>query len=255
MTALLAYTLSGLTFLFLGWRVVVARRAERRLQLRETQLLALLRRLQTTREEEVARFARELHDDVGQMLTALRLDVAWLAKRLQSERGAEREPFLEKLESMGALLDTGPDVVHRIINEMRPGILDQLGLEAAVEWYVEEFEKRTGISCSLRTSVGDQPVEPERATALFRILQEALTNVARHAGATASELEIRLGIEASRLCLVVADNGQGIPEEKIEAVESIGLLGMRERAHSLRGTLAVRRERGGGTTVEACIPL
>jgi signal transduction histidine kinase len=153
---------------------------------------------------------------------------------------------------MSRLLDLAADAAHRIISDLRPGVLDELGLEAAVEWYVGDFEKRTGISCRLVARMSGAALGPDQATALFRILQEALTNVARHAGATA--VDIRLAGEAGRVTMEIADNGGGIPADKISDSRSIGLLGMRERAHALGGEVVIRPNAARGTKVEVSLP-
>jgi PAS domain S-box-containing protein len=228
------------------------RRADRRLRRSYDELRALSARLLAVREEESRRIAREVHDEVGQMLTALRLDVAWLERTLQRARPAAGDEVPEKLRSMTQLLDAAADAVHRIVGELRPGVLDKLGLEAAVEWYVEEFAKRFRISCRRRSSLGGVTLDGDRSIALFRILQEALTNVARHAEAT--EVEIRLAAEAGRVLLEVTDNGKGIPDDRVADSGSMGLLGMRERARLLGGNVVIRRHPAGGTTVEATLP-
>jgi signal transduction histidine kinase len=216
------------------------------------ELRALSARLRDVREEESARIAREVHDGVGQMLTALGMDVAWLEGKLEIYPPTIREELSGKLRSMSQLLDTTMGVVQRIVTELRPSVLDELGLEAAFEWYVEEFQQRTGIVCQLHLSLADTVLDADRSTAFFRILQEALTNVARHAGATA--VEIRLAADAERIVLEVVDNGRGIPEDKIADRRSLGLLGMRERARSLGGKVIVRGTLGEGTIVEVTLP-
>jgi len=233
------------------------KRAEAALQRSYEELRALSARLRAVREEESARMARAVHDEVGQLLTALRLDVAWLEQHLEPSSGGAssrtaRKEVSGKLQSMAVLLDAAVEEVQRIAAELRPIVLDELGLEAAIEGYVEEFQSRTGISCRLQTSLGGATLDSDRSTALFRILQEALTNVARHAGATA--VDVRLAAEADRLVLSVTDNGRGVPQDKVADSRSLGLLGMRERARSLGGDLGVRRNPGGGTTVEASLP-
>jgi PAS domain S-box-containing protein len=228
------------------------RLAKERLQRSYDELRALSARLQAVREEESRRIAREVHDEVGQMLTALRLDVAWLERMLRPAAPAAGDEVPEKLRSMSQLLDAAADAVHRIVSELRPGVLDKLGLEAAVEWYVEEFEKRARISCRLRSNLDGVTLDGDRSIALFRILQEALTNVARHAGATA--VEIRLAAEAGRVLLEVTDNGRGIADDRVADSGSMGLLGMRERARLLGGNTVIRRHPAGGTTVEATLP-
>jgi signal transduction histidine kinase len=222
------------------------------LLLMESRVMALRElseRLNAIREEASARIAREVHDEVGQMLTALRMEVAWLQKRLEP-----REEITAKLQSMIQMLDSAVDAVQRITTELRPAILDHLGLAEAVEWYAGETEKRTGISCRLRLSLGSTALDDaERSTALFRILQEALTNVVRHAEAT--EVDIRLAREGNRVILAVTDNGRGIAEDKIADARSLGLLGMRERARALGGDIMIRRAPGQGATIEARLPL
>jgi len=215
---------------------------------RVTEIRELSGRLNAVGEEASARIARQVHDEIGQMLTALRLDAAWLEKKLEP-----REEITRKLQSMSQMLDTAVDSVQRIATELRPAILDHLGVEAAVEGYAGELEKRTGISFRLRLSLGSTSLDTERSTALFRILQEALTNVVRHA--EASEVEIRLAREGSRVILTVTDNGPGIAEDKIADARSLGLLGMRERARALGGDLLIRRVPNRGTIVEARLPL
>jgi PAS domain S-box-containing protein len=247
--------LSGGTSIGFGQDISGGKRTEERLRQSYEGLRALSARLRAAREEESARLAREVHDQVGQLLTALRLDVAWLERQLEPAGLpglAAAGEITGKLQAMSRLLDQAAEAVHRITSELRPGILDELGLEAAVEWYVEEFEKRTGISCRLSSTMAGAALGPEQATALFRILQEALTNVARHAGATA--VDIRLAVAPEGVTLEIADNGRGIPEDKISDSRSIGLLGMRERARALGGEVVVRPPAAGGTMVEVSLP-
>ena len=232
----------------LRWAAEKRRLAEARLRQSNEALRALAARVQAVREQESIRMAREVHDEVEQMLTVLRLDVAWLERKLHPPG----EEVAERLRSMSRWLDTAADTVQRIARELRPAVLDELGLEAAVEWYVGEFEKRSRISCRLRSDFAGKALEAGRSTALFRILQEALTNVARHSGAT--EVEIRLAAEAGGVLLKVADNGSGIPDDRVAASSSLGLLGMRERARLLGGEVTIRRNPGAGTTVAVILP-
>jgi signal transduction histidine kinase len=222
------------------------------LQRSNEELRALSVRLQDVREEESSRISREVHDEVGQMLTALSMDVAWMEGKLKTYSPAVRDELVGKLRSMSQLVDTTMSAVQRIVTELRPSVLDELGLDAAIEGYVTEFQQRTGIRCRFRSRLGGADLEPARSTALFRIVQEALTNVARHAGATA--VEIRLAADAGRIVLEVADNGRGIPEDKVADSRSLGLVGMRERTRSQGGELTVRRAPGEGTTVEVTLP-
>lgn len=252
----IGFTILGLTLLVLALvlmksRVTVARQAQEDLRRSNKELRALSARLRDVREEEAARIAREVHDEIGQMLTALRLDVEWMEKKLASP--APREELAGKLKSMSLLLDSAAGTAQRVMTELRPAILDSVGLAAAAECYVGQFETRTGISCRFRSSLDGAVIDAARSTALFRILQEALTNVARHAGA--STVAIRLTAGASRAVLAVTDNGGGIPEERITDARSLGLLGMRERARSLGGDFVVRRGADRGTMAEVTIPL
>jgi two-component system, NarL family, sensor histidine kinase UhpB len=232
--------------------VTERRRAEESLRKSHGELRALSERLRTVREEERARIAREMHDEVGQALTALQMDVAWLEKKLPSSASASRETLLAKLRSMAELIDRTTASVQRIATDLRPGVLDELGLPAALEWYVREFEGRAGIACRIRSNLDGAELDPERATAVFRILQEALTNVARHAGAT--EVEVHLSADDKRLVLEIKDNGRGVSEDRIAEGRSLGLLGMRERALSLGGDVSIRGDPGHGTLVTLTIP-
>ena len=172
--------------------------AEERMRQSAAELRALSERLRVVREEERTRMARDVHDEVGQALTALRMDVAWLERRVAA--GTEERAGLEsKLRSMSELIDTTLDAVQRIATELRPGVLDELGLEAAIEWYVREFEKRTGVACSFRSELDGSVPDPGRSTAVFRILQEALTNMARHSEATRARIDLFSNSERLRL--------------------------------------------------------
>jgi len=211
-------------------------------------LRALAARLQSVREEERKRVAREIHDQLGQALTAIKIDLSGLVRELP----ADLKHLSRRTSSTLTLVDETIQTVRRIATELRPGILDDLGLAAAVEWAGEEFEARTGIKCRLDLSEGSISIDPERATAVFRIFQETLTNVARHA--EASELEVRLAKLDRHLILEVHDNGRGIPEDKLSRGESLGILGMRERALLLGGEITISGIPGKGTTVSVRIP-
>jgi PAS domain S-box-containing protein len=212
---------------------------------------ALSARLQTIRDEEAERIAREVHDEVGQSLTALAMDVAWLQKKL-SKRGPKAQLAM-KLETMSRLVESTIESVQRIASDLRPGVLDELGLEPAAEWAIRRFEERTGVTCELETSMNGRVIDSPRATAAFRILQEALSNVGRHARAT--RVEVLLSARSGKLHLEVRDNGVGIDAARIADSFSLGLLGMRERARSLGGAVLIDRAPEGGTTISAQIPL
>jgi PAS domain S-box-containing protein len=224
-------------------------RAEAELQKSQAQLRALASHLQSVREDERTRIAREVHDGLGQVLTAMKIDLAWLAARIRPEDSAAAA----KIQGMNSLVAETIRLVRAIAAELRPGVLDDAGLVAAIDWQAEEFEARTAISCRFLSTVPEDTLDAELSTALFRILQEALTNVARHSNATTVEVELRR--EDNRAVLVIADNGRGITPREIEDVRSLGLLGMRERALLLGGDLTIVGRRGEGTIVTVNLPL
>ena len=222
------------------------KRAEQELRASSEQLRSLAAHLLTVREEEQARISRAVHDELGQSLTAVKLDLAWLAKRLPRES----DEMLEKIRSTRRLAESLIQDVRRISTELRPGILD-MGLAAAVEWQVQEFQARTGIPCSYRL-LTHEAFAPDVSTALFRILQESLTNVARHAKATRAEVVLQK--QRDRLVLWIRDNGRGFDQADSFLSKSLGVLGMRERAAILGGQVNVSSAPGKGTTVAAWIP-
>ena len=218
------------------------------------QLRALAADLQAVREEDRTHLAREIHDVLAQDLTLLKLDVAWLDRRLaQPLEAIPRATIQEKLDGMTNLADKAIQSVQRIATELRPAVLDSLGLSAAVEWQMKDFAARSGIQCE--TSVPDRIFDlgREPSTALFRILQESLTNVARHAAATTVETSLRW--QPGQIVLRVRDNGRGIPTAKLEDPRSVGLEGMRERALLLGGQCDISGRPGEGTTIEVRLPL
>jgi PAS domain S-box-containing protein len=223
------------------------KRTEQELRASSEQLRHLAARLLSVREEERTRIAREIHDELGQSLTAVKIDLFWLARHLPQQNGE----MLEKIRSTLQLADTLIQSVRRISTELRPGILD-LGLVAALEWQAQEFQTRTGIRCKLRLSAREV-VAPDVSTALFRMFQEALTNVARHAGATRTDVVLQK--QQGGLALLVRDNGRGFDQVDPAVSKSLGLLGMRERAVSLGGRVNISSVPGKGTSVTAWIPL
>ena len=217
------------------------------------QMRSLVTRLQSLGETERAGIAREMHDTLGQGLTSLKMDVVWLGKKLPAAAAeGVRADMVARLGEMGRLLDQTIAAVKNISTELRPGVLDKFGLSAAVEWQCQEFGRRTGLSCQCELPEDDPPLRPEQSIALFRILQEALTNVARHAGAKG----VHVGLRAARgsVTLTVRDDGRGIGEDELSAPAALGLLGMRERAEALGGSLKVGKGLSGGTVVEASVP-
>lgn len=213
------------------------------------QLRNLSAHLQSIREEERANIAREIHDELGQALTALKMDLNWLNKKIPPEQ----EILLQKVDSMSRLIDLTIQNIRRLSTELRPGLLDDLGLTAAIEWYCEEFQKRTGIQCHLRLGRENISLDQELAIAVFRIFQETLTNVARHSQAT--DVEAILTIQDHLLEMEIRDNGVGIPEEKINDPKSFGLIGVRERVYPWGGNVEFKGFANIGTLVSIVIPL
>jgi signal transduction histidine kinase len=222
---------------------------EERVAERTAELRELSRRIESVREEERKRIAREIHDELGQSLTALKIDLSWLAKRLPS---AKRE-LLERAEGMAAAIDSTLRAMRRLATELRPSVLDELGLFDALEWQLQEFQARTDIVCTHRFQIRSAPLDAARSTDVFRVLQEALTNVARHAGATRVDLAVMC--EDSRFVLELRDNGRGIETRAPGDRQTIGLVGMRERVARWGGRLDIHTAQGEGTTLRVELPV
>ena len=234
--------------------VTERRRAEEQLHASREQLRALSARLLSAREEERKRIAREIHDELGQSLTGLIIELSWLEDKLAVlPDGEHTRPLLTKTASMLRLADSTVESVRRIASELRPGLLDDFGLVAAIEWHAQEFEQRTGVRCQVSSGLDETILSPEHGTALFRIFQEALTNVARHAAATA--VRVRLFREEGQVVLRVEDDGSGIAEDELSSARSLGVIGMRERASLLGGAVQITGTPGAGTTVVARVPV
>jgi PAS domain S-box-containing protein len=225
-----------------------ARQADQALQQSHEQLRALASHIQNQQEEERRRIAREIHDELAQALTVLKIDVVWLSNQLRTTDSRRRK----RLKDMGLLLDGLVSSVRRIGTELRPGILDDLGLTAAIEWQLQEVRKRTGLAYALRLPEEDIALDQARATSMFRIFQEALTNVLRHA--SARKVAVRLVPQPDALVLEVADDGKGITPDQLADHGSLGLLGMRERAHLLGGEVSIQGQSGEGTVVTLRMP-
>jgi len=225
------------------------RQAEENLRKSHKQLRALSVYLQYVREDERIRISRQVHDELGQALTGLKMDLYWLANRLPKTLKAVQA----KTKAMSAHIDTTIQTVRRISTELRPGILDGLGLAPALEWQAQEFQRRTGLRCRVTSSVTERCFDQDVNTAFFRIFQETLTNVIRHANA--KRVEVVLREELGHLIMEVKDNGRGISPDEISNTKSIGLLGMRERAALLGGELIIVGQAGEGTAVTVKIPL
>ncbi|RKZ00464.1 MAG: hypothetical protein DRQ13_00350, partial [Ignavibacteriae bacterium] len=232
-----------------GRDITERKKAGERLRESRNQLRSLARRLQMIREEERATIAREIHDDLGQSLTALKIDITWMKQNL----GIVEEKRSAKIDVMLNLTNSTIKTVKRIATELRPGILDDLGLIPAIEWQAEEFRKRSDIQCNLQISVDEVIIEEDISIAVFRIFQESLTNIVRHSGAT--KIEVVINRKDDLLQMEVTDNGVGISEEQISSSRSLGLIGMNERVSVLKGKLTISRAAEGGTTVKVDIPL
>ena len=224
-------------------------RVETALRRSQDELRELAAAASSVREQEKSRVARELHDELAQSLTALKMDVNWLKERM----AAEQKPLVAKLESMQAMLDTTVKATRRISSDLRPLMLDDLGLIPAAEWLVNNFVQRHGIHCQFTADPPDLELQDPHATAIFRIMQESLTNVARHA--QASRVEITLDGANGELTLRVRDNGCGFAPADPRKPNSFGLVGLRERVYLLDGEITVDTAPGKGATIEVRIPM
>ena len=212
------------------------------------ELRALSRHLQTIREEEKARIAREVHDELGSTLTALKMDLDWLGEHLDNVPG----PIAQKRATMGKLVEAAVAATRRIVTDLRPSVLDDLGLSAALRWQAAEFAKHTGARVEVDAPETGRYVDRDIALALFRIFQETLTNIARHAKAT--RVAVKLSSNDDTLVLQIRDNGIGLSEKDLRKPTSLGIRGMRERAQQLGGDVSVAAEPGSGTAVIISIP-
>ena len=233
----------------LGQRQAARERVELELKRSQELFRNLSTHLQMVREEERTRIAREIHDGMGQALTVLKIDLSWLNNRLAKNQEAMRD----KTKTMQALIDETIQTVHKVSADLRPAILDDFGLPAAIEWHAEEFEKRTGIKCKPVFYPNELDLNKKKSTALFRIVQESFTNIIRHANAT--KVEVKLSEKNGILVLEIQDNGQGIAEAAITNPRSFGLIGIRERAHSLGGEVDIAGTPNEGTRIIIKLPV
>jgi signal transduction histidine kinase len=210
-------------------------------------------RLELAREEERARVARELHDELGQVLTSLKLEFMWLVEQLRNSDPKPGIQVVNKLQSLIGLIEVSIQSVRQIASDLRPAVLDHLGLKEAVQWEATKFQARTGIRCRVAWGLKDGLTDRTKQLALFRILQEALTNVARHAHAGTVRISMR--VRRAVMTLTIKDNGRGITKAELASVESIGLLGMSERARLLGGRVTITGLAGRGTTVTVTVPI
>jgi signal transduction histidine kinase len=207
------------------------------------QLRKLAAHLEDVREEERTIIARNIHDELGQLATALKMDVSWLQKQLPKEN----QLWVAKTQTISDLVDMTSSEIQRICSELRPGALDDLGLEDALIWYVSEYNKRTGTVCKLLIEYDLTLLTKGHSTAIYRMIQEALTNVRRHA--KASKVTISIAGENDKLKIKIRDNGIGITQEKIDNSTSFGLIGIEERALSMNGYSRISGSEGKGTTL------
>jgi signal transduction histidine kinase len=226
------------------------KRAEELLVLQREQLRALAERLQWVREEDRTRVARDLHDQIGQILTAIKMDMTWISRHLPESEGKA----LARLKESIQLINDGVKAVRTICSGLRPGVLDDLGLAAAIEWQASEFASRNGVHCEVSVPPVDLHLDGDRATAAFRIFQECLTNVARHA--QAKSVRASLVQEDESILLVVQDDGIGFCESELSnTLGSLGILGMKERAQFCGGNVQIKSSPGNGTTVTVRVPV
>jgi PAS domain S-box-containing protein len=229
--------------------ITAEKKAQEDLERSRQDLRNLSVHLQSVREEESTRVARKIHDELGQSLTALQMDLSWLENRLP----ANSKNIREKTRSMSELVDVTIESMHKIMMELRPSLLDDLGLAAAIEWQAGDFQKRSGIRCQANIRCDTNFINKELATSIFRIFQETITNIVRHSKAT--QCRVNLTEKGKELCLEVTDNGIGITQWQIDDAMSFGMIGMRERAHLWGGTVHVRNAKPSGTTVRVLIPM
>jgi signal transduction histidine kinase len=231
-------------------------RAERReavadLKKSHEQLRRLAAHLQSVREDERTNIAREIHDELGQSLTALKMDLSRITSKLSNIPGNESTAI--QLNAAVGLVSSTIGTVKQICTNLRPPLLDHLGIGAAIEWQAEEFQKRSGVECEVAVASAVFTVDMDVATALFRIFQEALTNVLKHSQAT--KVEASLKEEEGKIVLEIHDNGVGIAEDQMSKRQSFGLLGMSERLYPLGGTISINGKKQGGTTLTVIIPV
>jgi PAS domain S-box-containing protein len=234
--------------------ITARKQSEEDLAQSREQLRALSARIESIREEERKRIAREIHDELGQLLTGIKMDLAWMDKNIGRSADAElKQKLVPRINELNRLMENTIQSVRDIASKLRPVVLDELGLIAAIKWQVGDFTNRTGIKFDLRLCGEPAGLSPDRATALFRIFQEILTNIARHASAKNVRVELSNTINAMKL--MVADDGIGISPEQMKNSKSLGLVGMRERALSFNGHIEIEGLPGTGTIIRVSIPL
>ncbi|MGO9379250.1 MAG: sensor histidine kinase [Dissulfurispiraceae bacterium] len=229
------------------------RQADKDLKISHEQLRRLAAHLQSVREEEKTSIAHKIHDELGQSLTALKMDLSLIEAKLENNSG--HESVTEQLNEAIGLLSSTIKTVKQLCTGLRPSLLDHLGIGAAIEWQAEEFQKRSGVQCKVAVTSDTFDIDMDKAIALFRVFQEALANVLKHSQAT--KVEVSLKEEDSKIILNIHDNGVGITEKQIQMskCDSFGLLGMRERLYPLGGTILIDGKKQRGTTLTVIIPI
>ena len=225
------------------------KKAENNVRNSRERLRKLATKLQVVQEEERTRIAREIHDELGQGLTGLRIDISWILEQLPKNN----KDLIDRTKISLQLVDQTLRSVQSLSQDLRPPLLDDLGLESAIEWQVKEFRRRTECYCNLDMDLIDLETNNNRDTAIFRVVQESLTNVMRHA--QASEVNISVRTKDGWLLLEIMDNGRGISAQELENFDSTGLIGMRERAGMLGGRVEIQRQQSGGTVVRLKLPV
>jgi signal transduction histidine kinase len=238
----------GLFLIFVMMMVRSHRKIEAAQQERIRQVQLFSDKLQNTREEEQKRIARELHDELGGTLTSLKYDLHWL-----EHTTASKGEIAQRYQAMNDLIGSTTKLVQRISSELRPKILDSLGLNAAVEWQAGEFKKRTNVGIQLHLTETLPPMDDALKTGAYRIIQESLTNIARHA--QAASVEITIDVRNQNLFVLITDNGKGFDKSLLNHPESLGLLSIQERARMIGGKAVITGEPGKGTQVTLEVPL
>jgi signal transduction histidine kinase len=262
MQLMTAFTVALLLVVWLLARRDARQREDRRLLLagererlealvaeRTAQLSELSNHLQDVREEEKAKLARNIHDELGGILVSAKMDVAWVEQRLQ----AQQPELAARLARAQGVLDDGVDIKRRIVEDLRPTLLDNLGLSAALDWQVHEICDRAGLACTIEMPDDDSMIPPGTAIALYRIVQEALTNIVKYA--RARTVSVDLMIDNSAIALVIGDDGVGITDSAQDNRLAHGILGMRQRVSALGGEFSIGRGGTGGTQIEVSVPL
>jgi two-component system sensor histidine kinase UhpB len=230
--------------------ITLRKKREEKLRRSYEEIRRLASHLQDVREEERLNMSREIHDELGQQLTVIKMDIGWLKRKLAL---TESEPVREKLEELNLMADETIKTVRRIAADLRPGLLDELGLGAAIEWHLKEFQKRTGIKVQYNAVSEELPLSGASKTGLFRIVQESLTNVVRYA--QAKNVEVRMEKDDDGLLLFIQDDGIGFDQEKIAGKKTFGFVGMRERTAMMGGSCNISSMPGKGTTITIQVPL